>query len=128
MTIDIVEKDPIYLNCGIKVNPYLTYDQIQQIVNAVCKFDSWSERQANIDILVLYHATDLSKEKIEEIGHDAFIKSGVMDEVKNHIKNYSLIDYAIEYTQSTARALFQISNQMPALFKEAMANVAKKRA
>ena len=123
---NIEVKEPVCLECGVKVNPYLTYAQIQQIVNAVNNFDTWADRQANIDVLVLYHATDLTKEEIEEIGHDAFIQSGVMDEVKDNIQNYYLIGNAIEYTHSTARALNQISKQLPTVFKEAMANAIKK--
>ena len=61
------------------VNRYLTYAQIQQIVNAVEKAaqtdDGWATRETNIDMLVLYHATNLGKEKLEEIGHETLLQS-----------------------------------------------------
>lgn len=101
------------LDFGIKVNPYLTYGQIQQIVNAVIKFDTWAERQQNIDMLVLYHATDIGKEEIESYTHDEWLQSGIIDAVKNNIKNYSKIKEAIEYTESTKRALAQIIKRLP---------------
>ena len=36
--VKLIEKE-------IKVKSYLTYAQIQSIVNAVCKFDTWAERE-----------------------------------------------------------------------------------
>lgn len=99
----------------IKVNTYLTYDQIQQIVNSVIKFDTWAERQQNIDMLILYHATDIGKDGIESYTHDEWLQSGIVDAVKNNIKNYNKIKEAIEYTESTQRALAQIIKRLPEL-------------
>lgn len=101
----------------IVVTPYLTYAQIQAIVNAVCKFDSWSERQQNIDILLLHFATDISDDDIENYGHDILLQSGVIDEVKSNIKNLKQVYEAVEYTQSTQRALNQIVKELPKLFE-----------
>ena len=101
------------LDFGIKVNQYLTYSQIQQIVNAVIKFDTWAERQQNIDMLVLYHATDIGKDGIESYTHDEWLQSGIIDAVKNNIKNYIKIKEAVEYTESTQRALAQIIKRLP---------------
>ena len=106
--------DSVYLkDFDVKVNPYLTYAQIQNIVNAVCKFDTWAERQQNIDILLLHYATDITDNKIEEYGHDQFIQSGIIDEIKTNIKNLNQVYEAIEYTQSTQRALAQILKELP---------------
>lgn len=103
---------------GVTVNPYLTYAQIQQIVDGVKTMDNWAERQINIDVGILYHATDMGKEKIEEIGHDVLLKSGLIDEVKARVKNVGQIYKAIEYTESTQRALAQIIKQLPELSKK----------
>lgn len=105
-----IEKD-------IVVSPYLTYAQIQNIVNAVCQFDVWSEREQNIDILVLYYATNLSQEEIEEYGHDKLIRSGVISDVKANVRNLNQVYDAISYTQSTARALNQIAKELPNLLE-----------
>lgn len=109
-----IDKVPnIYLKeFNIEVCPYLTYSQIQQIVNAVIKFDIWAERQQNIELLVLYHATNIGKEKIEEIGHDTLLQSGLIDTVKAQIKNINQIYKAIEYTESTSRALSQMATML----------------
>lgn len=110
---------PVYLEeFDINVNSYLTYYQIQQIVNAVIKFDKWAERKQNIDLLVLYYTTDIGKDKIEEFGHDVLLQSGLIDEVKTQIKNVGQIYEAIEYTESTQRALSQILKQLPELSKK----------
>lgn len=99
----------------IKVSPYLTYDKIQQIINSVIKFEHWAERQQNIDMLVLYHATNIGKDGIEAYTHDEWLKSGVIDAVKSKIKNYYMIEEGIKYTESTERALAQIIKRMPEL-------------
>lgn len=101
----------------IKVKSYLTYAQIQSIVNAVCKFDTWAERQQNIDVLILHFATDLTDDEIEQYGHDLLIQTGVIDEVKTNIKNLNQIYEAIEYTQSTQRALNQIVKELPKIME-----------
>ena len=75
----------------IDIQQYLTYAQIQQIVNAVemasKENDSWSARQTNIDMLVLMHTTDIGKEKLEEVGHEMFVMSGLMDCVRDNVIN-----------------------------------------
>lgn len=107
----------------IDVNQYLTYSQIQQIVNAVTHFDTWAERETNIDVLVLYHATSMAKEDIEEIGHDAIVQSGLMDEVRLNICNLYQIYDGIEYTESIARSLVMLSKQLPTLMEESLKKV-----
>ena len=114
---------PAKLDCGIEVNKYLNYAQIQQIVNAVVRFDTWSERQENIDILVLFHATNLTKEQIEEIGHDSFVTSGVMDKVNAEICNLDKVYQAIQYTESNTRALSKIANNLPELVNSSVKKV-----
>ncbi len=103
----------------IDIKQYLTYAQIQQIVNAVeaasKEDDSWSARQTNIDMLVLYHATDIGKEKLEEIGHEALVASGLVEVVNMTICNYYLIEQAIDYTESMARAGYKFLTQLPKL-------------
>ena len=115
---EIKIQETIQLKDEINVNPYLTYAQIQQIVDGVKTMDNWAERQINIDIGILYHATDIGKDKIEEFGHDALLQSGLIDKVKSKVKNVSQIYEAIEYTESTKRALAQILKQLPELSKK----------
>lgn len=116
---EIKNYTPIYLEkYDIHVNRYLTYAQIQQIVNAVIKFDTWAERQQNIDMLILYHATDIGAEKLEKIGIDNLLCSGVVINVKDCIQNYYDILDAIEYTESTQRALAQIVHKLPEYSKQ----------
>lgn len=106
---DINTKENIYLEeFDIYVKPYLSYAEIQQITNATLKFDSWAERQTNIDMLVLYYATDIEDKVIEEKGHDFFLKSGIIDSVCEKIENIVYIYEAIDYTESIQRGLTQI--------------------
>ena len=102
----------------INVNDYLTYAEIQVIVNGIIKFNTWSERQTNIDMLVLNFATDIGAEKLQEIGHEALLESGLIDEVNNHIVNYTQIYEGIRYTESIVKALNDIVKLFPQYQKQ----------
>lgn len=102
----------------ITVNPYLTYAQIQNIVNAVCNFDNWADREQNIDVLLLYYATSFTKEEIEEYGHETLLQSGIIDEVKMNVKNFNRVHEALAYTQSVEKSLASISKQLPNVIKD----------
>lgn len=109
----IPEKETTYLDkYGVTVNRYLTYAQIQQIVEATMKFHTWAERQQNIDMLILVHATDMILEEIEKHTHDEFLQCGLIDEVMLHIDNVYKIYDALNYHESTQRALAQILGEI----------------
>lgn len=112
----------------IEVNKYLTYTQIQQIINACEKMDTWAEREQCIDMLILYHTTNIEKEKIEEIGHDKLLQSGLIDEVKKEIINLDTLYCAIDYNESLERNIIKLAKQIPTLnskLKEVMEKNAK---
>ena len=113
--VNLIEKE-------ITVNPYLTYSQIQNIVNAVCQFDSWADREQNMDVLLLYYTTNLSKEDIEEYGHEALLQSGIIDEVRANVKNFGQVREAIAYTQSVEKSLAAISKQLPKIVEDVKKN------
>ena len=111
---EIKAMDKVYLEeYDVHVNPYLTYAQIQAIVNGVKGLDSWAEREQNIDMCVLAFATDIPTEKLEELGHDALLQSGLINAVCGEIKNLFSVYEAIEYTESTKRALAHIIKALP---------------
>ena len=123
---EIKAMDKVYLEeFDVYVNPYLTYAQIQAIVNGVKSLDSWAEREQNIDMCVLAFATDIPTEKLEEIGHDALLQSGLINAVCGEIKNLFSVYEAIEYTESTKRALAQIIKALPK-YQEQLDAVVKK--
>ena len=123
---EIKAMDKVYLEeFDVYVNPYLTYAQIQAIVNGVKSLDSWAEREQNIDMCVLAFATDIPTEKLEEVGHDALLQSGLINAVCGEIKNLFSVYEAIEYTESTKRALAQIVKALPK-YQEQLDAVVKK--
>ena len=123
---EIKAMDKVYLDeFDVYVNPYLTYAQIQAIVNGVKSLDSWAEREQNIDMCVLAFATDIPTEKLEELGHDALLQSGLINAVCGEIKNLFSVYEAIEYTESTKRALAQIIKALPK-YQEQLDAVVKK--
>lgn len=104
MNESIVSKKTVYLEeYDVEVKCYLNIAEIQQIVNSTLKFDTWSGRKQNIIMLVMYHATNVGANKLEEIGVQKIIESGLFDAVKNNIKNYNEIQEGIEYTESFTR-------------------------
>ena len=108
----------------ITVNKYLTYAQIQQIANAVVAAsvndsdDTWANRQTSIDMLMLYHATDITKEELEKVGHDDLLTSGLIQAVREQIKNYYEIFEAINYIEDNQRAIGKILKSLPKILEE----------
>lgn len=123
---EIKAMDKVYLDeYDVHVNPYLTYAQIQAIVNGVKGLDSWAEREQNIDMCALAFATDIPTEKLEELGHDALLQSGLINAVCGEIKNLFSVYEAVEYTESIKRALAQIIKALPK-YQEQLDAVVKK--
>lgn len=115
---EIKSINKIYLDeFDIYVEPYLTYDQIQKISESIVTQEDWAVRQQTMDMLILYYATDISKEEMEQVGHDDLLKSGIIDAVKNSIKNLNQVQEAIDYIQSPIKALKQFSDKLPELKK-----------
>ena len=122
---EIKGNQTVYLeDYDITVNKYLTYAQIQQIANAVVAAsvndsdDTWANRETNIDMLMLYHATDIGKEKLEEIGHDALLTSGLIDSVQFRIENYHEIYEAIDYIENNQRAISKMLKSLPKILED----------
>ena len=122
---EIKGNQTVYLeDYDVTVNKYLTYAQIQQIANAVVAAsvndsdDTWANRQTNIDMLMLYHATDIGKEKLEEIGHDNLLTSGLIEAVRYRIENLYNIDAAIDYIENNQRAINKLLKSLPKVLEE----------
>ena len=122
---EIKGNQTVYLeDYDITVNKYLTYAQIQQIANAVVAAsvndadDTWANRQTSIDMLMLYHATDIGKEKLEEIGHDTLLTSGLIEAVRYRIENLYNVDDAIDYIENNQRAINKLLKSLPKVLEE----------
>ena len=122
---EIKGNQTVYLeDYDITVNKYLTYAQIQQIANAVVASsaddleDTWANRQTNIDMLMLYHATDIAKEELEKVGHDDLLTSGLIQAVREQIKNYYEIFEAINYIEDNQRAIGKLLKSLPKILEE----------
>ena len=122
---EIKGNQTVYLeDYDITVNKYLTYAQIQQIANAVVEAsvndsdDTWANRETNIDMLMLYHATDIGKEKLEEIGHDALLTSGLIEAVRCCIENLYNVDDAIDYIENNQRAINKLLKSLPKVLED----------
>ena len=122
---EIKGNQTVYLeDYDITVNKYLTYAQIQQIANAVVAAsvndsdDTWANRQTNIDMLMLYHATDIGKEKLEEIGHDTLLTSGLIEAVRYRIENLYNVDDAIDYIENNQRAINKMLKSLPKILED----------
>jgi len=100
----------------VRVNNYLTYADIQNIVNSTLELekskqdndivaDSWANRNQNIDMVLLVCATDIPVEELEKTSHSVLLKSGLIDAVKNVIKNYNRVEEAFKYTESWDKTL-----------------------
>lgn len=98
---------------GITIKNFLTYAQIQKIINTTLQYKTWSERKTNIDMMILCYVTNIGVDKIQEIGIDEFVESGLMNEVYNVVNNIYEIYRGLEYHESVAKALFELSEKLP---------------
>lgn len=122
MKIQPFEK--IYLEkYEVTVNPYLTYAEIQNIANEAIKYQTWSERNAIIDYMLLCYATDIKREEIDENGHEAILFSGLLDKVKDVVENYYSIFEAIKHEESLIKQIALIMDSLPTVAKEAVEKV-----
>ena len=120
---ELKELESIYLQSfDVKVKPYLSLSQIQKIINEVLIVDSFEERESIIDYLILCYTTDINKEKIDQLGSDIFIQSGLIDEVKKNIKNFDKLMEGISYHESTGKALRMIAKNIPEDFNSIFKN------
>lgn len=111
---ELKELDPIYLEeFDIHVKRYLSLSQIQKIINEVLQVDNFEERESIIDYLILCYTTDIGQKKIDELGPDILLQSGLIDEVKLNIKNLHQLLDGIIYHESTGKALREISKRIP---------------
>ena len=99
----------------VEVNPYLTIEQIQQIVEKLTPLQSWAEREQTKNVLILYHATNIGKDVLGNTDYDILHTSGLIDAVIGQVRNIDQIDEAVQWTESTQRALGQIVEKLPEL-------------
>lgn len=111
-------KDTYLEDLDITVKNYLTYPEIQIIADSVQNFDTWVERQANIDMLVLANATDITEKELQDIGHEVLVTSGVVDAVFEQVKNVDKIYKAIEYKESFHKFLNDVNKYWPKYSKQ----------
>lgn len=97
----------------INIKSYLTYAQIQKIIETTIKYKTWAERQTNIDTMLLCYTTDIGIDKIQEIGIEEFVGSGLMDEVYDAVNNLYCVYDGIQYHESVSKALFELSEKLP---------------
>lgn len=120
---ELKELSSIYLeDFDVEVYPYLSLSQIQKIINEVLLVDNFEERESIIDYLILCYSTNIDKKIIDDLGSDIFIKSGLMDKVKENIINLNELIKGIEYHESTGKALRMIAKNIPNDFNNILKN------
>lgn len=116
---DIKAMKKVYLEkYDVNVTPYLTYAQIEQMIIAVGEMFNWAERQVNIDMLLLAHTTDISKQDLEQIGHKKLFESGLIDAVRKTVLNYAEFEKALEYHTSLQKNLSSVLKKLTPDFME----------
>lgn len=98
---------------GVDVKRYLSYAEIQTIADGCVELQTWSERQQNIDMLVLHFAAGIPVEELEKNGHDHYLQSGMIDAVSACVVNIFEIDTAIKFAESPIRLLSLLAKEMP---------------
>ena len=121
---ELKELENIYLQkFDVEVHPYLSLSEMQKIINEVLLTDNFEARESIINYLILCYATNIGRDTIDKLGPDIFLKSGLIDEVKNNINNLSKLYEGITYHESTGKALRELSKVLPDDLSEMMKNV-----
>ena len=117
--IAIKELDKIYLeDFDIYVKRYLTYAEIQSIVDALEKLEKWSDRQTVVDLLILTYATNMDKEQLKNTPHDVLLSSGLIEQVTGCIENLYQLTDAIAFNNSFVNIIANLVKNMPKLTEE----------
>lgn len=117
--VAIKELDKIYLeDFDIYVKRYLTYAEIQSIVDALEKLEKWSDRQTVVDLLILTYATNMDKEQLKNTPHDVLLSSGLIEQVTGCIDNLYQVTDAISFNNSFVNIMANLVKNMPKLTEE----------
>lgn len=112
--------DKVYLeDYDLYVKKYLTLAEIQNIVDNIMQFDTWAEREKTKNLMIFIYATGIgqNEEEVNKIDYDLYAENGVFKAINTIIENVDLIDEGLKYSESTMRALYQISEHLPELLK-----------
>lgn len=127
----IINKEPqiIYLSeFDIHVKTYLTYSQIQSIVDSAQvllklqdetgkSYNYWAARQQHIDMALLMNVTDISEDDLKNISHEEFLFNGIIDKVKSCVVNYNQLIEAFNYAESWDKTLSRIVDTFTNILK-----------
>lgn len=117
--VAIKELDKIYLeDFDIYVKRYLTYAEIQSIVDALEKLEKWADRQTVVDLLILTYATNMDKEQLKNTPHDVLLSSGLIEQVTGCIDNLYQVTDAIAFNSSFVNIMANLVKNMPKLTEE----------
>ena len=97
----------------VTVKPFLTYAEVQTIINGMKKYSTWSERETCKDMMMMLFVTNIDKEALEEIGHDLLLECGLIDAVRYNVVNFEDIDRGIAYEESLMKTLNILSTKLP---------------
>lgn len=117
---ELKKPERIYIEeFDIYVKPRLSDAEIQQICNNVIKFKTWAEREKTMNLMMFVYATEIADkpDEINALDYDLMNECGVFSAVWHNVKNaYSIVD-AIDFSESTLRALSQIAENLPEMLK-----------
>lgn len=108
-----------------EVKRYLTYSQIQNIINTVMQYQTWAERQTIIDEMVICYTTDLTQKEVEEKTMDYFVQCGLVDYLHYTVENYFDIFEGLKYHESVGKALMELSKNIPQIKEAIMSELQK---
>lgn len=108
-----------------EVKRFLTYSQIQNIINTVMQYQTWAERQTIIDEMVICYTTDLTQEEVEEKTMDYFVQCGLVDFLHYTVENYFDIFEGLKYHESVGKALMELSKNIPQIKEAIMSELQK---
>lgn len=102
----------------VNVKPFLTYAEIQTIVNAIPADVTWSVRQVIIDKFILGFCTDIEDDELNKMNPDELFGCGLVGAVKNAVWNMDDLYAAIDYEGSATRLIGKLMTELPKYTKQ----------
>lgn len=111
-------KDVYLEKYDIHVRPYLTMDEIREIVIRALDENDFVEREVFINSCIVARCSDIPEEEMEQLTYGDLVQSGLLEDVLSVVKNANDIARFIEKNES-------VDNQVKIFLKELIKEIKK---
>jgi len=109
----------------IEIKPYLNASEIQLIIEEVGKNDNVVTKQLLKDMLIIRFCTNIEDNIVDNLNYDLVVESGLIDVIRENVKNYYDVDGFIMQNESINRSVSKFLESISATADKAVKNMPK---